>query len=150
VREFYPNARIVDSEVPTNLPLDQWLAILDEWLKEYKAAVGAPLDALSMDLNFRRPWLDATQATINVLHRNGTRAGIYLNAPGGRAMTDAVWVAEAKANITAVQSAHLPLDYVIIASWVPYPSQILPESDPFSLTSVAYWYLHKREETGGR
>jgi hypothetical protein len=144
VRALYPNAKFVDYEVPQDLPLDEWVATLKEWLSAYREATGAPLDGLAIDAHFREPWQEPARSTIDILHARGLRAGIFLTASGGPDVTDESWMKEAKQNIINVREAKLPLDFAIVASWVHHPYSNLPETDPLALTSLVNWYFEHR------
>jgi hypothetical protein len=140
LRAVYPNAKIVDYESPTDEPLTQWKATLNEWLTAYRAETGTPLDALGMDTSLGRPWREAAAPTIDILHQHGTKAGIIIDAHGGPGVTDESWIAEAKQYAIAIQGEKLPLDFVVIASWMLHPWRNLPESDPLTLTAFVDWY----------
>jgi hypothetical protein len=144
VRDLYPNAKFVDFEVPQDLPLPEWTDRLNQWLSAYQQATGTPLNGLAIDAHFREAWQEPARRTADILHEKGVQAGIFLNAPGGSNVTDESWMKEAKQNILNVGAARLPIDFVIIATWVGHPSRDLPESDPLALTSLINWYAEHR------
>jgi hypothetical protein len=140
IRESYPLARIVDYEAPTDAPLGAWPADLTAWLTAYKSATNTPLDAVVLDVHWNLPWIDWVRPAVNVLHRAGVRAGMFLTIVGPGS-SDVEAVASLRANIQAVDAARLPLDLVIMSCWTPFPTHSVPASDPTSLTSVLNWYL---------
>jgi hypothetical protein len=144
VHAIYPNAKFVDYEVPLDLPPAEWASTLREWLTAYRAASGLALDGLAMDIDFRKPWLSSTRQSIQILHTHGVKAGLFLNAAGGPDVTDESWMAKARQNIVDVQREKIPLDFVIIATWMKHPSRALPETDPLALTSLVNWYFEHR------
>lgn len=139
IRQYYPDVRVVDSEAPTITSAAQWNADFGVWLQAYRQAVGTPLDAVVFDIDWRMPWKNWVVPGVSLAHKNGVRAGIYLDGTGPGAF-DADAVAAYKRNMQTVDSAHLPFDLVIVANWTPHPSRNLPESDPNTLTSVLAYY----------
>jgi hypothetical protein len=139
IRQYYPNVKVVDYEAPTITSAQQWNADYPLWLSAYKQATGMPLDAVVFDFDWRQPWLDWVKPSIAITHRNGVRAGIFLDGTGP-GTSDADSIASRKQNALSVDQSKLPLDLVVIANWTPHPSRNLPESDPETLTSFLHWY----------
>jgi hypothetical protein len=144
VRSIYPNAKFIDYEPPIDLSAAEWASTLKEWLEDYRAATGTPLDGMGMDIDFRKPWLPVTRESTQILHAQGVKAGLFLDAAGGPDVTDESWMAKARKNIVDVELAKLPLDFVIIATWMHHPTRALPETDPLALTSLVNWYFEHR------
>ena len=146
VRSSYPNAKFVDYEGDfTYLPQDEAMPLLREWLDAYRAETGTELDALGMDVDWRKPWRTSAPPTADILHAHGVKAGIFLDAAGGPTVTDESWMAEAERNARDIVTAKLPVDFVIIASWMMHPKRLLPESDPLALTHLVDWYEHYKK-----
>jgi hypothetical protein len=82
--------------------------------------------------------------TTEILHAEGVKAGIFLDAAGGPDVTDQSWMAKTHQNILDVVRTRLPLDFVIIATWMHHPTRALPETDPLALTSLVNWYVEHR------
>jgi hypothetical protein len=149
VRSSYPNAKFVDYEGPTDLPLQEWVPTWREWLDAYRAETGTELDAMAIDTNWRKDWRAASIPTIDLLHAHGAKAGIFLTATGGPTVTDESWLTEAKQNIRDVVAAKLPVDFVVISSWMQHPWRLVPETDPLTMTNLVDWYVHYRESPDG-
>ena len=96
-----------------------------------------------LDVNWREPWADWVRPSIEVLHRNGVKAGMFLTI-AGPGTSDEGAVASLRDNIQAVDAANLRLDLEILATWTFFPTRSLPASDPRTLTSVLDWYLQRR------
>jgi hypothetical protein len=142
IKQYYPNVRIVDEEAPSITTVAQWNADFAVWLKAYKDAVGAPLDAIVFDLDWRQPWQAVVAPSLRKARDAGVRTGIILDGTGPGS-SDADAVAAYKGNIATVEASGLHFDLVILANWTPHPERNLPESDPESLTSVLRWYLSR-------
>lgn len=144
VRAIYPSARINDYEVPTGKAYPQWGTVLPQWLEAYQRHTGTPLDAMTLDANWRDPhWQDAVRESVRILHAHGVKAGLFLDATGGPDVTDESWMAEAHRNGETIIRDKFGLDFVIIASWMGHPKRLLPASDPLSLTSLIPWFAGK-------
>ena len=144
VRAIYPNARINDYEVPTGKWYPQWQTVLPQWLEAYQRHTGTPLDAMTLDANWRDPhWQDAVRQSVRILHAHGVKAGIFLDATGGPDVTDGSWMAEAHRNGETIIRDKFGLDFVIVASWMGHPKRLLPASDRLSLTSLIPWFASK-------
>jgi len=139
IRQYYPSVKVVDYEAPNITSAQQWNADFAGWLAAYRQAVGAPLDAVVFDVDWRLPWQTWVSPSVTSAHRAGVRAGMFLTGTGPGA-SDADAIAARKQNALAVDRARLPLDLVIIANWTPHPSRNLPESSPDTLTSFLRWY----------
>ena len=96
LRRVYPNARIVDLEVPTGIPLSEWTSTLSAWLDAYKSASGEDFYGLTMDAWWKFDWKDAAKATARLLSVRGIRTGIYINAVEGNAVTARGWIDAAR------------------------------------------------------
>ena len=146
VRSSYPNAKFVDYEGDfTQLPLEEALPLLREWLQAYREETGTELDALGMDADWRKPWRLSAPPTIDILHSRGVKVGILLDAAGGKNVTDESWMAEAEQNTRNVVAAKLDIDFVSLASWMFHPWRLIPEDDPLTMTHLVDWYVRYRE-----
>ena len=139
VRDFlaqFPDAAVIDLEVPTGIPLAQWTATLQEWLTEYKAASGRDFDGLTMDAWWKFPWADAVRATARILADRHVRSGIFIDESAGADLSGPAWVTAAGAHARAMEAAGIALDYAVIADWENMNVRSLPESDPGTLTGL--------------
>ena len=144
VRRVYPTARINEYEAPTGNVYPHWRAVLPQWLEAYQRHTGTPLDAMTLDVDWRDPhWQDVVRLSVSILHAHGVKAGIFLDATGGPNVTDESWMAEAHRNGETIIRNKFGLDFVIIASWMGHPRRLLPPSDPLSLTSLIPWFADK-------
>src|SRR5208337_4509828 len=98
LRAMYPNAKIIDADIPTGKPVDEWRAVLAEWLQDYEDLGGESFYGLSMDIWWAFPWRESVPATIPILKKHGVRAGIFIDAIGRPGLTAAMWMAAAKRN----------------------------------------------------
>ena len=139
IRKSYPDVRVEDDEAPPAIPPAQWRADFDAWLKAYRAAAGAPFEAVTFDVNLFSDWRPRVAAGVAICKRNGVRAGIYIIKPGP-GVSDAQAVAAYKQAIAAVDASKIPFDLVKIANWTRHPADNLPQSEPTTLTYVLDYY----------
>ncbi|HEX4260759.1 MAG TPA: hypothetical protein VHY76_06630 [Acetobacteraceae bacterium] len=147
IRIWYPAVRIVDYEAITAAPEPEIGAILTQWVAAYRAAVGAPPYAIIADLNWRLAWRPALQQMVAIAHRDGVRAGVFLDGTGP-GVSSAAWVAAAQRNTDAVVAMRLPLDILLVANWTIHPRRALPAQDPATLTHFLGWVLARHGGPG--
>ena len=121
-----------------------WQNELNDWVNDYRAAVGRPLAFMHLDVALNRiqdcvAFYSYTQELI----RRGSigRVGIIYN--GTRAdSSDAAWVRDAQNLILAVErDRRLNPDDVIFQSWNSNPTHAMPDSGADSLTSLVTFYF---------
>ena len=140
----YPDAKFVDVEVPTGVPLSEWTATLSEWLTDFKQASGEDFYALTMDVWWEFPWLDVAQNTLRALHGRGIKGGIYLDADEGRGARSEIWIADAERHACAISKLQPAADYVVVANWLLPTLTNVPDTDPLSLSGLLRWYAAGR------
>ncbi len=136
VRSVFPNVQIGESE-PIHPPVS--LDDLEKWFDAFKKATGTPLAFLSVDLQWSHDWQGRLVEVAHLCARKGIRLHVIYNG-SGRDSSDEEWVLRAFANARAVESLIKP-DVVSIASWNRFPTHVLPESDPNTLTGLVDRYL---------
>lgn len=139
VHAVYPNAKIIDAEVPTGMPASVWSAALAEWVDAYKQAAGRNFDGFMMDAWWQFDWRSAAQATLGVLGPRGIPVGIGITASGNTNAPAAQWVAASKKNACNLRASGIPVSYLGVANWQNMHVRGLPESDPDTLTGFVDW-----------
>ena len=140
LRRVYPDARIVDLEVPTGIPLSEWTSTLSAWLDAYKSASGEDFYGLTMDAWWKFDWKDAAQATARILAKRGMRVGIYIDSVEGSDARAEAWVAAARRNACAVEKLPTSMDYVVIANWMDARVNNGPERNAATLSGMLAWF----------
>jgi hypothetical protein len=138
LQEFYPHARIIDTEVPTGMPPADWASALVEWLDDFKEASGEDFDGLILDVWWPFPWQEVTRESIRILAARHMRSGIILDADGSNEMLAVDWIKAARRNGCAIRE--LGFDIVGIANWLDVQVHNLPETDPNTLTGLVNWF----------
>jgi hypothetical protein len=138
----YPNARFIDDEPPTSMPLPEWQATLPTWLALVKKYSGIGLYGMTMDIGWNgTAWVQPVSVTAALLHKNGIRAGIYLDTIGNGPHNAQEWVTYAKHNNCTLQQTRIPVDYAVITNWNLDAVKNLPETDPTTLSGFTNWVV---------
>lgn len=141
-RSVFPGVVIGDIE-PAGAPmLDGWDEAFTGWVKDFRIATKAPLGFLHVDVDWNNPnHVEGLKRSVALAKQNDLSVGVIYNGRDND-ISDENWVSHAKINIVEVQRALCrDPNQVVFQSWVPYPSHLLPESDPQSLTGLIKSYL---------
>ena len=111
-----------------------------------------------MDMHWYDVWhtgynlVDASREITDYLHSRGVKAGLIIDADDdfvvtGNAKTRQPITAEGfmqanRDHMRLVHDAGLPLDFIVIDSWMKYPKWNLPESDPNAFASLVNFAYH--------
>ena len=148
----FPNVVVGDAEpFPMISGHAGWQADWAAWLAAFRAATKTPVAFVHLDFNWGDPRLRDPAATVAlarstaaVARANGQQVGIFVNGTGGR-NTDAGWMAQARLHADAIAASGIDPDHLLFGSWDPWPTRILPESDPDAVMSlVDYWFRVNR------
>lgn len=141
IRAVFPHVIVGDTEPPNAIRDPNWLAATRFWIDSFRKAYGEPLAFFHDDMVWRAPVSARTPELLGLLRQEGVRFGVIFNA-AGEAGSDREWLASAEQNIREYRQSGLPEpDEIIFQSWKPYPTHVLPESDPAALTYIVNWYF---------
>jgi hypothetical protein len=140
-REIFPDVEIGDIEPVNNIKSADWLESVRDWIEAYQKETGMPLAFFHDDMVWREPIVERTRMLTALLDAHGIKFGVIFNSRGDVG-SDQEWLASAKRNIEEYRSDSLKApDQIIIQSWKPYPTHVLPESDPLTLTHLVNYYF---------
>jgi hypothetical protein len=143
-REQFPDIEIGDTEPVNNMKDGDWLDALREWLEDYRRETGTPLAFFHDDMIWREPIAARTRQLTQLLDSQGIKFGVIINSRGD-VDSDQEWLASAKRNIDEYRASALKApDQIIVQSWKPFPTHVLPESDPLTLTHLVNYYFDGR------
>jgi hypothetical protein len=132
--------------------IEPWVEIEDDpnWQPEYAAlkdgiavATGVRLSFAHTDTNiYAHPnWASALVAAQAFVHEQGMKYGMIYDGLDTET-SSAQWVADAKARIATMESQmHVIPDTAIIASWYKFPTDVLPPTDPTTLSGLLFYYV---------
>jgi hypothetical protein len=141
IQKYYPKIQVMDAEGPGATPINAWLPDFKQWLDDFKAEAGHPIDAVGMDFHWRDAWhtgynwVDAVRTTSAFLHKQGISVGLYIDAED-QGVTSAQWMSANREHLKTAMTSGSGLDFYYIVSWMKFPDRNLPESDPSAYTSL--------------
>jgi hypothetical protein len=137
VRLFFPGVAIGDVE-PATVFSD---AELEEWFDDYETLSGTKLAFLRLDMDWKSDWRRRLPSLIRLLKRKNVPLQVIYNASGVEG-SDETWIAAAQANFRAFEGSIAPAPSVVmIQSWNPHPTRLLPDDDPLTLTGLINSYV---------
>jgi beta-lactamase regulating signal transducer with metallopeptidase domain len=142
IHTYFPNAEVGTSElVDESTP---WIDEIVEWTEAYRQATGEPLAFFHADVAWSRPAMHNLVPLENALAVHHIPFGIIYNADDA-AHSDAAWAENTRQHIAEIESAlGLHPDVAIFRRWGGYPSSMLPQTQPLTLTNLAAQYLLAR------
>ena len=139
ILSIYPDAKIIDIEVPTGMPSNEWATTLSTWNEEYRKASGRSFDGLLLDAWWKFDWSSAASATLRVLQPYHIPVGIILDASGASNVSASEWVRLSKRNACTLKDSHIHLNFYSVANWENMHVPGLPDSDTDTLTGLVDW-----------
>jgi hypothetical protein len=138
LREIFPNIEIGDIEAVTGKNPSE----IDEvasFAELFQKKTGRPLAFMHADIAWNTNWSPPLGDLADRMHRRGVRFGVICgggsegNGPAAR--TNEQWVRTAIQRCQALAAnPGIRPDDLIVQSWEPLPTKMLPETDPGSLT----------------
>jgi beta-lactamase regulating signal transducer with metallopeptidase domain len=142
LRSYFPHAQIGTADVVDESK--PWIDDLAEWVDVYQRVVGEPLAFFHADVGWSRPAMRNLLPLAKALQARHIRFGITYNGDEA-AGSDEAWFDSTRQHIAEIESGlGMRPDDVIFRSWAPYPSHLLPETHPGTLTGLALQYLLAR------
>jgi hypothetical protein len=140
-REMFPNIEIGDIEPVNAIKSNDWSEGVRDWIEAYRKETGVPLAFFHDDMIWREPIAGRTRMLVGLLQAHSIKFGVIFNSRGDVG-SDQEWLDSAKRNIDEYRASGLKApDQVIIQSWKPYPTHVLPESNPLTLTHLVNYYF---------
>ena len=141
IRAVFPRVAVGDVEPPNEIRDPNWLADTRDWIESFRRAYGEPLAFFHDDMVWHIPVGARTPQLLRLLREENVRFGVIFNSEG-RVQSDHEWRRSVEQNVREYRQAGLPdPDDAIFQSWKAFPTHVLPESDPSTLTSVVNWYF---------
>ena len=147
LREKFPNVKIGDVEpIGTAQPPD-WTAEIAQWTQVYRQVTGESLSFFHADVLWKAPWQPQFAAVKSQMQKGGIKFGVIYDGGGtGKPESDDLWTQKAAQRFHSVESnPSLVPDHAIFQSWVRWPHNMLPETQPGTMTNLVLQYLQARE-----
>ena len=148
LRRIFPGVEVGAVE-PFGIPrVDQsvWAADLEEWLKAYALAAGAPLAFLRADVVWGRPnWRAQFEGAVPLLRSLRIPLGVIYNSSPD-VTSDQEWTESALRHARLIEcDLHVRPDQVVFQSWTDHPRRVLPETQPGTLTHLVAEYIEAND-----
>jgi hypothetical protein len=144
--KIYPDVSIVQVEpIPGLTSHQDWEADVTLFKHSLEATLGKAPTTLQLDINWNDPaWPEALRHVRAFTLATQLKLGLIYNGTG-MDYSDTDWIANAVQNFDRVEDDLLIIpDQAIFASWDPFPTHLLPESDPLAQTYLIDRYLLPR------
>jgi beta-lactamase regulating signal transducer with metallopeptidase domain len=142
VRTYFPDAQIGTADVVDESRA--WIDELAEWTDVYQKATGEPLAFFHADVAWSHAAIRNLAPLARALKARHIPFGVIYNADD-TAHSDETWIDSTRQHIAEIESTLGIRPYAaIFRSWAPYPSRLLPETRPGTLTNLAFQYLLAR------
>jgi hypothetical protein len=149
VRKYFPNAQIGTDEVVTK---DRaWVDELAAWTDAYRQATGENLAYLHADLTWKPGSAQNLAPLARALKQRHVPLGVIYDADAAnsfKSSSDEDWSRNTISHFAEVESeVGVHPDHAVIETWVKFPTRMLPESEPGTLTNVVLQYIQRRGGT---
>jgi beta-lactamase regulating signal transducer with metallopeptidase domain len=142
VRTYFPGAQIGTADLVDESR--SWIDELVEWTDVYQQVTGEPLAFFHADVAWSHAAIRNLAPLARALMVRHIPLGIIYNA-NDTAHSDETWIDSTRQHIAEIESTLGLHPYAaIFRSWAPYPSRLLPETQPGTLTNLAFQYLLAR------
>ncbi|MEW6438575.1 MAG: carboxypeptidase-like regulatory domain-containing protein [Pseudomonadota bacterium] len=139
MRKIFPKLKVGDIEV---VDADRGrAAALAQWADDIRAATGEPLAFLHTDVAWSELAIRNLPPLAVALHQRQVPFGIIYDGDAD-VSSDAEWARSALDHIAEIETVlGLRPDAAIFQIWTRYPTHVLPETTPGTLTNLALAYL---------
>jgi hypothetical protein len=149
VRKYFPDAQIGTDEVVTK---DRaWVDELAAWADAYRQATGENLAYLHADLTWKPGSVQNLAPLARALKQRHVPLGVIYDADAANSFktsSDEDWSRNTIGHFAQVESeVGVHPDHAVIETWVKFPTRMLPESEPTTLTNVVLQYIQRRGGT---
>jgi hypothetical protein len=143
VRRYFPNVKFgADEVVDASAP---WVRELTEWTDTFKAVTGEPLAFVHADLDWSEASVRNLVPLAAALRQHHVPFGVIYDADRFNNNSDENWSRNAISHFVKVErDVGLHPDHAAIGTWVKFPSRMLPENAPGTLTNVVLQYIQQK------
>jgi hypothetical protein len=142
VHTYFPRAQIGTADLVDESR--SWIDELAEWTDVYQRVTGEPLAFFHADVAWSHAAIRNLAPLARALMVRQIPFGIIYNADD-TAHSDETWIDSTRQHVAEIESTLGLHPYAaIFRSWAPYPSRLLPETQPGTLTNLAFQYLLAR------
>ena len=141
IRQIFPDVEIGDIEQIGNPNFPDNVRTLMEWIDDYQNATGTPLAFVDFDVVWTGDWRPQLTELTKRLHDKGIKVGIIYDGNADDP-SDVAWTTSAEQRFAAIEADRsLVPDQAILQTWMLHPAEMLPETEPGTMTYLVDRYL---------
>jgi hypothetical protein len=147
--EEFPDIVIGDIEPTDIAERNGWKDDLSTWVSGFRKALDRPLAFMHLDIPFNHPKEESFAIDfyhyLENLKQQKLLAAIGVIYDGTPSDTsDESWTQDARGHIQIIEDKNgLHPDHVLIQSWTPYPTHVMPDTSPNTLTGLVNFYARR-------
>jgi hypothetical protein len=143
VAAVFPDVKLCDVEAVDHFQGEDWLLRFENWLDEFQKAAGRAFSCFQADPWWDGPWRDRTPLVMRSVGKRSIEYGVLFTA-GANPTSDREWIERAQGHINEFRSViSAKPGQAVFTSWQKYPSRVLPDTEPTTLTYLIAWYASK-------
>jgi hypothetical protein len=136
LRQIFPNVKIGDID-PVHGKYPSEIDDLAAFADQFHRNTGVSLSFMHADVSWDSNWQPVLQTLAERMHRRGIRLGVICNGNPTERRNE-VWISQALQRCRSMAAdPKIKADELIVQSWHPAPTKMLPETDPGALTFAA-------------
>jgi hypothetical protein len=146
VLALYPNAQIYEVEtVPGSAGVSGWRDVMSNFQNLFGQATGNPIRGVETDIGWDQPaWMPALRDLQRYLHERNMLLGVIEDG-ADTARSNLAETASVVQHFEYIEGTlGIIPDYVEFTSWLPYPQNNMPETDPSTQTWEINRYFRER------
>jgi hypothetical protein len=145
VREIFPDVKVGDIEPiapPPPQPAD-WTDQVLAWTRTWRQVTGEPFDVVRADVAWTGPWRRELPALKRGLRAEHIKYSLIYDGGGdGRTQTDEIWTETAAQRFRTIEAdPQMAPEQAVLQTWVRWPTHMLPETQPGTMTNLLLQYL---------
>lgn len=135
LRAIDPDLQVGDIEpIPQTQAVD-WAAELNQWSAEFERATGRQLAFFHADVIWNQPWEAFLGRLTKSLSGRKIPLGIIINGNGDET-SDQLWTTHVMEHCERIRAGLSHTQQLVFQTWTNYPSRVLPETAPWTMTGV--------------
>lgn len=145
VREIFPDVKVGDVEPIGSPQPPDWIDQIIAWTRTWRQITGEPFDFVRADVVWTGSWRSDLPVLKRKLRAEHIEYSLIYDGGGtGKQESDELWCEEAAQRIRTVEAdPQMAPEQAVIQTWVRWPSHMLPETQPGTLTNLLLRYVSR-------
>lgn len=145
VREIFPEVKVGDVEPIASPQPEDWTDQIIAWTRTWRQITGEPFAFVRADVVWTGSWRTELPALKRKLRAEHIEYSLIYDGGGtGKQESDQLWTEEAAQRFRMVEAdPQMAPEQAVIQTWVRWPSHMLPETQPGTLTNLLLQYVSR-------